>query len=42
MYKRFGLIGGLLEKLEEDFVRECQEKDAPFNDLDPTLWKAKV
>lgn len=33
--------GGTLTASEDEFVRDCQEKDSPFSDLDPTLWKAK-
>lgn len=33
--------GGALTATEEEFLRECQEKDAPFSDLDPSLWKTK-
>ena len=30
--------GGELTTVEQEFLKECQEKDAPFADLDITMW----
>ena len=30
--------GGELTAKEREFLEECQEKDAPFGDLDLTMW----
>ncbi|MEI8283009.1 MAG: DUF1957 domain-containing protein, partial [Armatimonadota bacterium] len=30
--------GGELTAKEQEFLKECQEKDSPFADLDITMW----
>ena len=30
--------GGALTAEEETFLKDCQQKDAPFADLDPSIW----
>jgi 1,4-alpha-glucan branching enzyme len=48
---RFDRLADLAEKVNRDeamspddsrFLRECQEKDAPFPDLDLSIWRRKV
>jgi 1,4-alpha-glucan branching enzyme len=31
--------GGVLDTSEQKFLADCQQKDAPFRELDLTLWK---
>ncbi len=31
--------GGVLTPEEEEFLADCQQKDAPFADLDPEMWR---